>query len=1209
MGFGSLMGRWTFAAAGLGACVLVTATAADPGDRVAPAARDDGAVDAPMTAQQHQELIEQRIADAMFLDDFDVQSLDVPQAPVRAPIEIAVALAGRPTALVLTPNSVRTEDFAVYSRRGDGRLVREMSAAPATYRGHLADDAQAQVAATVRDGQVHAYIIDGTQLWIVEPVAESAGVADRSRHVVYNGADVRPGDWTCGAAAEPIGRRPAVAPIADPRGDVGSCFALTEIGIDADVDYYELNNSSMMETQADIESIINAMNVIYAFDVGITYEISVLIVHTDQKNDPFDTTSPFGMIDTFEMYRTANPYPDGTGGELVPDVAHLFTGKDLNGGVIGIATLGSICDSSRSYGVSQSRFSENMALRVQVTTHELGHNWNARHCDGDSDCAIMCSAVGSCTGVTDAFGNRSRLDITDFRNSVDCLGDGAIDFPAATELQADDADDNDNFGISVALAGRVALVGAYADDEIGDNAGAAYAFQFDGEQWVQEAKLLPMELEAGDRFGNTLAIEQQGSQHVAAVAAFLDDGDFLGSGSVYVYERQGGAWTLVNKLIADDKGSSDLFGTSVDVHGEFIIVGSPRDNPKGSDSGSAYIYRYDGMIGQWVQHTMLTAGKDLGDPSDQYGSKVAISSSPETGTIAAVAAWLDDESANNAGSVYLYQYDPMLDQWNFQTKLCPADADDQFGISLALDGTVLAVGAWGDDTTAPDGGAVYLFEHQGGSLWQQTAKLTDAVQEGDRLGGSMALEGSVLAAGAYFTDLNMLEDAGNVHVYRYDGAEWGSLQLWRLKPPGEEDQFGVSVAVSGDLAMAGAWRRDDSPIVNSGIAGIFLVGAEPVDCNGNDVPDACDILSGVVEDCNDNGVPDECDIADGTVSDMDGNGVPDVCDTDCNDNGITDTTEIADGSVPDCNENGFPDSCDIDPTDPDGDGMVSNDVDGDGVPDECGPDCNNNGVPDPFDIANGDAMDCNGNVRPDSCDIVQYVASSGPLSPVDGATSQTLTLSSANNNAPPLAEDDVTITIAANGDFDGLDEAADFLLDGVDIDTLFLSGAAQCAVDLGLLPDIETVIVPRDQWNDAIVDDGVVNLTFDPRSTVSGGTCPNGFVTISVQYPGGDCDGNGELDICAINAGEVADCNGNSIPDSCEIADGYADDTNGNGIPDACESCLGDLTGDFVVDVFDLLELLAAWGSCPSCPEDLTDDDTVDVFDLLELLTAWGACS
>jgi len=148
-------------------------------------------------------------------------------------------------------------------------------------------------------------------------------------------------------------------------------------------------------------------------------------------------------------------------------------------------------------------------------------------------------------------------------------------------------------------------------------------------------------------------------------------------------------------------------------------------------------------------------------------------------------------------------------------------------------------------------------------------------------------------------------------------------------------------------------------------------GAE--DCNGNGILDPCEggddcngngILDECEADCDANGVPDDCDLA-GGAPDCDGNGVIDVCDMaggapDCDGDGVLDTCEL-DGGEPDCNGNGTPDQCDLDQGD-------SEDVDANGVPDECDPDCNENGIPDALDIDSGDSDDGDGNGVPDECE-------------------------------------------------------------------------------------------------------------------------------------------------------------------------------------------------------------------------------------------------
>ncbi len=148
----------------------------------------------------------------------------------------------------------------------------------------------------------------------------------------------------------------------------------------------------------------------------------------------------------------------------------------------------------------------------------------------------------------------------------------------------------------------------------------------------------------------------------------------------------------------------------------------------------------------------------------------------------------------------------------------------------------------------------------------------------------------------------------------------------------------------------------------NGIPDICDIGDGAPDCNGNGKLDSCEITAGIEQDCNSNAIPDSCDLANGTSSDVDGNSVPDECKSDCNANGLPDAWEILTGLVPDCNTNAVPDSCDIATG-------FSNDIDADSIPDECALDCNQNGVPDAYEIARRLVPDCNSNKIPDSCDI------------------------------------------------------------------------------------------------------------------------------------------------------------------------------------------------------------------------------------------------
>jgi hypothetical protein len=143
---------------------------------------------------------------------------------------------------------------------------------------------------------------------------------------------------------------------------------------------------------------------------------------------------------------------------------------------------------------------------------------------------------------------------------------------------------------------------------------------------------------------------------------------------------------------------------------------------------------------------------------------------------------------------------------------------------------------------------------------------------------------------------------------------------------------------------------------------------DTIDCDANGLDDECDIASSpATRDCNNNLLLDSCEIAQG-AADINLNGRLDACEIDCNGNSLPDTYELANNLVPDCNSNARPDSCDV------AAGGGSNDVDHNGIPDECKADCNNNNLPDAWEISQNMVQDCNHNAIPDSCDIASNPA-------------------------------------------------------------------------------------------------------------------------------------------------------------------------------------------------------------------------------------------
>lgn len=136
------------------------------------------------------------------------------------------------------------------------------------------------------------------------------------------------------------------------------------------------------------------------------------------------------------------------------------------------------------------------------------------------------------------------------------------------------------------------------------DSGSAYVFRFNGSEWTEEAKLTASDAAAGDWFGITISI----SGDVIAVAAQMDDdacpeNPWCDSGSVYVFRFNGNRWIEEAKLTASDAAETDWFGR-VSISGDMIIVGAPADDDNGFSSGSAYVFRFDGN--RWIEEAKLT---------------------------------------------------------------------------------------------------------------------------------------------------------------------------------------------------------------------------------------------------------------------------------------------------------------------------------------------------------------------------------------------------------------------------------------------------------------------------------------------------------------------------------------------------------------------------------------------------------------------------
>lgn len=359
---------------------------------------------------------------------------------------------------------------------------------------------------------------------------------------------------------------------------------------------------------------------------------------------------------------------------------------------------------------------------------------------------------------------------------------------------------DDEFGISVAIFGNNVVVGAYGDDP-----GEGTAYVFNASTGSLTATLNNPATEPNDNFAVSVAI----SGNIALVGASADNpGGIDNAGSAYAFDATTGAHlaTLNNPSPAE----FDTFGFAVAISGNRAVVGAYQDDPAGvSDSGSAYVFGSpvepcsDYPLGSTLSNPALATG-------DLFGNSVAVA-----GNLAVVGAWKDDAGASDAGTAYVF--DTMTGTF-ITTLTNPSPMfNDQFGVSVAVSGNVAVVGAWQDDTGATDAGTAYVFDAMTGTL---TATLNNpAIEPNDNFGVSVAISGNLAVVGAYHDNPGGVNTAGTAYVFNaITGAHIATLNN---PDAAVNDQFGNSVAISGNVAVVGAVHDDPSGVSNAGTAYVF----------------------------------------------------------------------------------------------------------------------------------------------------------------------------------------------------------------------------------------------------------------------------------------------------------------------------------------------------------------------------------------------------
>lgn len=312
------------------------------------------------------------------------------------------------------------------------------------------------------------------------------------------------------------------------------------------------------------------------------------------------------------------------------------------------------------------------------------------------------------------------------------------------------------FGNSVAIdmlsSPPIVIVGKDQDRDNGVNAGAVYIFRAD--TGTELFKHLEPNGNGGSRFGASVDIDQ----NTCVVGARLSNFNGSGAGRAYLYNATTGS--LLHTLEPDSPQNNALFGDSVSICNDNVLVGARREDETGSNSGVAYLF--DRSTGNMISRFFPTDSAT----GDQFGYAVALH-----GDFAAISAPVDGDNGTASGSVYIFDISTPSTPVQVQKLIAPdGQSGDEFGHSVDIqsnaDGFLVAVGAWFDFESGDDSGSAYTFQLNAQGVLQSSTKLVPSdSSESAEFGTSIAIDtnGTVIVGAA--EDDALFSNAGAAYLF------------------------------------------------------------------------------------------------------------------------------------------------------------------------------------------------------------------------------------------------------------------------------------------------------------------------------------------------------------------------------------------------------------------------------------------------------------
>lgn len=348
--------------------------------------------------------------------------------------------------------------------------------------------------------------------------------------------------------------------------------------------------------------------------------------------------------------------------------------------------------------------------------------------------------------------------------------------------------------------------------------------------------------------GNTL-VYGLSAEDGAGTGINGDDSNNAGntSGAVYVFVENSGTWSQQAYIKASNTNDLDLFGASVAIHGDTLVVGAPGEDSNATgvggdqsdnssaNAGAVYVFVRSGTT--WTQQAYLKASNagdedGFGTVVDVYEDTIVVSATGEDSAGTGVGANQSSNAASSSGAVYVFTRSGTTWSQQAYIKASNTEADDRFGNSIAIHENTLVVGANGEDSnatgiggnesdnSAAGSGAVYVFTRSGTTWSQQSYIKASNAEAGDNFGGDVdVLENTLVVSAGNESSAatgiggnqadNTAASSGAVYVFTRSGSTWSQQAYIKASNTEAGDGLG-EVALGKDFLVVGASAEDSS---------------------------------------------------------------------------------------------------------------------------------------------------------------------------------------------------------------------------------------------------------------------------------------------------------------------------------------------------------------------------------------------------------------